>query len=98
MTEKADRVKHLMENEDLKQAFENVRNLYFDMFEKCPLENDNLRRDIHYMLTLLGQVKGDLYSAIEQGDYEDFLAVQQEQPTPLGEIKSWPRKETFKTA
>ena len=93
MTEKADRVKHLLENEDLKEAFDNVRQQYFHMFEQCPLENETLRRDIHYMLTLLGQVKGDLMNAIEQGDYEDFLAQQEEQPTPLGVIKSWPRKE-----
>ncbi len=92
MTEKADRIRHLLENQDLAEAFDNVRQQYFAMFEKCPLENENLRRDIHYMLTLLGQVKGDLYNAIEQGDYEDFLVQQQEQPTPLGEIKSWPRK------
>ena len=93
MTAKADRVRHLLENEDLAAAFDNVREQYFAMFEKCPLHNEDLRRDIHYMLTLLGQVKGDLYAAIDSGNYEDFLANQDEQPAPLGEIKQWPRKQ-----
>ena len=93
MTAKADRIRHLMENEDLAAAFDNVRKQYFDLFEKCPLGNEELRRDIHYMLTLLGQVKGDLYNAIEQGDYEDHLARQEDEPVPLGEIKQWPRRQ-----
>jgi hypothetical protein len=93
MTAKADRVRHLLENEDLAEAFDNVRIQYFELFEKCPLGNEELRRDIHYMLTLLAQVKGDLYNAIENGNYEDHLANQSEQPAPLGEIKQWPRRQ-----
>jgi hypothetical protein len=89
MTAKADRVKHLLDNEDLREAFANVREYYRDLIEETPVSDDTALLDIRKMLQLLRQVEHDLLSAVEHGTLEDFRAAEQERPTVLGDIKKW---------
>jgi len=77
MTAKADRVKKLLDDPDLKQAFKDVRTYYFDLIEDTPLTDDTALLDIRKMLHLLRDVEQALMTAIEEGHLEDFRAKEQ---------------------
>lgn len=89
MTAKADRVRHLLENEDLKEAFQNVREFYRDKIEETPVSDDTALLDIRKMLFLLRQVEQDLMDAVQNGNLEDFRMAEQERPPFLGDILKW---------
>ena len=78
MTAKSDRVKRLLEDDDLKEAFENVKRFLMEEFFRTDSEDVDRLQDISKRANLLEAVKADLYAAIEAGDYEDFLAQKEE--------------------
>jgi hypothetical protein len=95
MTTKSDRVHKLLEDPDLLEAFENVRQFYLTKIEELPLDEktgEQALYDIRKQLFLLRQVKEDLETALQDGKFEDFRAAENERPGFLGEIKKWPRK------
>ena len=79
MTAKADRIRELMDDPHIEQAFENVRRLLLELFEEAPSDDIEMLQSISMRLNLLAAVKADLESAIEHGDYEDFKAQQSEE-------------------
>lgn len=94
MTAKSDRVRNLLEDPDILEAFENVRQFYLAKIEELPLDRktgQDALYDIRKMLFLLRQVKEDLEYAVQNGVLEDFRAEEKGQPTFLGDIK-WRRK------
>lgn len=94
MTAKADRVKRLIEDPDLQEAFGEVRKYWFSRIETLPLDTEESKEamaDIRKMLFLLRQLEQTLDSAIENGNLEDFYATEQERPTFLGELR-WPKR------
>ena len=80
MSEKSDRVMRLMEDQDLKDAFEAVRQKYHDAIERAPIDQSASEAvmDIVKCLRLLGDVKQALYTAIQDGHIEDFNAQEKE--------------------
>lgn len=90
MTAKADRAKALLENPDLQEAFENVRQFYLQKIEELPLEQsrgDEALYDLRKQLFLLRQVREDLEKAVEHGNLEDYYSEQKE-TSILGDIFS----------
>ena len=96
MTAKSDRVKRLMEDQDLKQAFADVEAALFKQFKQCPPSEQETLRVIKERLHLLQSVEANLYQAIEHGEIEDFNAMQDEKPGYLGDILSWRKKQQHK--
>ncbi len=76
MTARSDRIQHLLQNEDLKEAFGTVRERYRDLIEQTPISDDTALLDIRKMLHLLREVEAHLHQAIEDGHLEDFRATQ----------------------
>jgi signal transduction protein with GAF and PtsI domain len=78
LTAKADRIKALINDPDLKEAFEAVRETYRDMIEETPVSDDTALLDIRKMLHLLREVESSLHRAIQQGHLADFRAAEQQ--------------------
>ena len=95
MTAKADRIKRLVEDPDLQEAFDNVRNALFTQFAKCKTNDTDTMADIRKRLHLLDSVEANLHQAIRDGKLEDFKAVEQERPPVLGNIVEWTRKRMY---
>ncbi len=91
MTAQSDRVKHLIENPDLKEAFDRLREFYRDKIEETPVSDSTALLDIRKMLYLLRQVEENLHSMIEHGHLEDFRVLEQE---GIGILRSklWPTR------
>ena len=83
MTAKSDRIAKLLEDQDLKDAFINVREHYRDAIERTPLD-DGTVLDIRKMLHLLREVEQDLQTALQDGQLEDFNAAEQEKQSLIG--------------
>lgn len=90
MTAKSERIKRLMEDEDLKQAFQDVRDALHQKFATCHLDDNKGMTDIRMMLHLTDCVEANLQRAVEDGMLEDFRA--NEGPAPLGDFKKWMSK------
>jgi len=84
MTAKADRIKKLIADPDLAEAFQSVRQKYLNLIEFTPLADDTALLDIRKMLQLLRDVEQDLKQSIDNGKLEDFRAT--EQPGPLKDL------------
>lgn len=93
MTEKADRIKRLLEDEDLKEAFDLVRSKLLGAFASCNADDVQFMQDIKVRLTLLSAVEQNLRDAITDGTLKDFRAQEQERPPFLGDIRKWRKKE-----
>ena len=78
MTAKSDRIRELLDDPLIEQAFENVRRYILELFEETNSDDVETLRSLSIRLNLLATVKADLMSAIEDGDYEDFKAQQSE--------------------
>lgn len=87
MTAKADRVRQLIEDPELNEAFDLVREKYRDLIEDTPVSDDNALLDIRKMLHLLRDVKAHLHQAIEDGALADFRVMEKDE-----ERNRWPRK------
>jgi hypothetical protein len=90
MTTDADRIKRLVEDEDLQAAFANVRNAIHRKIDDVPIRDTEGLVSLRLMLHLLGSVEANLLKAIEDGTLEDFNA--QEKVSFLGDLK-WQRKQ-----
>ena len=81
MSEKSDRIKELLANPYLEEAFQNVHDRYMRMLETAPVNNteDNLVLilDIKKQLQALKDVKQDLQNSVRDGDFEDLRAQEQ---------------------
>jgi hypothetical protein len=93
MTEKADRIKRLLEDEDLKEAFDLVRSKLLGAVASCNADEVQFMQDIKIRLTLLSAVEQNLRDAITDGTIKDFRASEQERPPFLGDIRKWRKKE-----
>jgi hypothetical protein len=91
MTAKADRVQKLLDDPDLKDAFNCVREKYRDMIEETPLstKDDEALHDIRKMLHLLREVEQNLHNAVQDGHLEDFRVVEDEKHSILGGLVGW---------
>ena len=93
MTAKADRIKRLVEDQDLKQAFQDVRDALHYKFATAPIDDSQGMTDIRKMLHLLDSVEANLKKAIEDGTLEDFRIQENKLPPELGDIKKWKQKQ-----
>ncbi len=80
MTERSDRIERLLNDQDLQEAFQIVREHYRDLIEQTPIALDNPEplMDIRKMLQLLGDVEQALYAAVQDGHLEDFRVQEKE--------------------
>ena len=97
VTEKADRCKRLMDDPDLKAAFETVEQSILDGFKQVSLEqatDGNILVELKFMLSLLDKVKKGLEQAIREGELEVFNLEQEQKVAPfLGDIAKWRKKQ-----
>jgi hypothetical protein len=96
MTAKSDRVQKLIDDPDLTEAFEVVRQRYRDLIEETPVSDDGALLDIRKMLYLLKEVKEALHTALQQGHLEDFRAREQEGNGFLRDLRWTNRKGLLK--
>ena len=89
MTAKADRIQRLLNDPDLIQAFEDVRDALHKGFEQTPPSDVEQLIGCRYRLQVLGSVKANLLQAIEDGKLEDFN--EQDEQSPLGDLDAWTR-------
>jgi len=78
MTGQSDRVLRLVEDPDIKQAFQTVREYWRDKIEDTPLDNPEVLFDIRKMLHLLRDVEDALQTVIDDGHLEDFRIAEKE--------------------
>ena len=67
---KGARCKRLLEDEDLKQAFQDVRNAIHDKFEEVSSEDEKALVGLKQRLHILDSVKANLVKAIQDGKLE----------------------------
>ena len=79
MTAKSDRIRELLADPNVEEAFENVRRYLLELFEEASSDDIEMLQSISMRLNLLATVKADLEAAIEEGNYEDFKAQQSEE-------------------
>ena len=78
MTAKADRIEALVNDPDLVEAFDDVRETLRDCIEDTPLNDTEMLLDFHRCLRCLTLVENSLQRAIEDGHLEDFRAQEKE--------------------
>lgn len=94
MTAKSDRLEKLLNDPDLKEGFENVREHYKNAMCMTPLDEngDKITLKLRTMLHLLDEVEQDLYTALQDGQLEDFNAAEQERQSLIGKALDGFRK------
>ena len=97
VTERADRCKRLMEDQDFKDAFQLVENSLVEGFKQVSREqvsdNGNILNEIHLTLHLLQSVKDKIAQAIRDGEVEVFNIEQDRNVAPyLGDVTAWRKK------
>lgn len=90
--EKANRCKKLLEDPDLQQAFQDVRDALFQAFAQIPPSDTDNLIDCRKRLHLLDSVEENLYQAIRDGKLEEFRLDEQKRPPFLGDINKWRNK------
>ncbi len=78
MTAKSDRVKKLLDDPDLQEAFNNVREAIFKGWSQCKPSDHELKEEWHRRLFTLDSIERNLKVAIQEGKLEDFMAAEQE--------------------
>ena len=89
MTAKSDRIKKLLDDGDLQEAFRQVEDAIHRGWAGTPPTQLEDQREWHRRLFTLKSVKENLYRAIEDGKLEDFRALEKERPGCLGDIQTW---------
>jgi len=89
VTAQADRVHRLINDPDLKQAFQDVRDALHQAFASTPTNDSEAMVDIRKRLHLLDSVEANLDRAIQDGHLEDFRANEQERAPFLGDLLQW---------
>lgn len=92
ITAKADRCQRLLNDPDLQQAFEDVRQAILQGFSETPPSKTEQLVLWRERLHLLDSVKANLERAIEDGFIERFHAKEQERPPYLGDLLKWRKK------
>jgi hypothetical protein len=69
---KAERVKRLVSDPDLADAFVQVRGAILDKIEQCPIRDTEGAEKLRLMLKLLNDVRANLTAAIEDGKMAQF--------------------------
>ena len=97
VTEKAQRCKRLMDDQDFKDAFDTVENALLDGFKQVSLDqirdDENILHELKLMLHLLQSVKDQISQAIRDGEVEVFNREQDQKVAPfLGDVLSWRKK------
>ena len=73
MTAESDRLTELINDPDIKRAFDWVRQGYKDRFDDPSLTDEQVLK-LRDLLHVVNQVESDLLSAIEAGEYADYQA------------------------
>lgn len=89
---KANRVKKLLENKDLQQAFDDVKGALHTQFDQIPPSDLEAMVKIKERLHLLASVEENLKAAIKDGALEEFRLREQETPPYLGDILEWRKR------
>lgn len=94
MTAESDRIRRLLEDPDLQQAFQDVRDKLHEAFASSRTDDVEMLVDIRKRLHLLDAVEQALYVRLETGQLEDFRAAEEERPPFLGDILKWRKKQS----
>lgn len=89
---RADRAKALLDNPDLKQAFQNTRDAILRQFQQIPPSQSEQLLKCRERLHLLESVEENLYQAIRDGALERFREQEKERLPFLGELVPWRKK------
>lgn len=87
--DKATRCERLLKDEDLQQAFQDVRDALHQRFERTSVTDGDTLLDIRKMLHLLDSVWANLSTAVENGKLEEFR-LKQSKISYLGDL--WQKK------
>ena len=79
MTAKSDRARELLEDPLLKEAFQNVKDAIHRGWANCKPTDHEAKEEWHRRLFTLDSIEQNLRQAIQDGNYEDFLANQKEE-------------------
>ncbi len=79
------RCKRLLEDEDLKQAFQDVRNAIHERFEEVPVDDGEALVKLKQRLHILDSVKANLNEALRNGKIE-AKALEEVNVSWLGDI------------
>ena len=96
MTAQSDRIKKLLDDKDLQEAFDAVTNAIHKGWSDTPPTDADMQQEWHRRLFTLSSVKENLYAAMQDGQYQDFLEAEKEKPAILGDILSWRKKQSRK--
>lgn len=78
MTAKSDRIKELLNDPILEEAFDNVKQHLIGMFLETSSEDGEAMMDIRRRINTLDAVKADLEYSYEEGRFEDLKAAEEE--------------------
>lgn len=92
MTAESDRIRRLLNDPDLQEAFERVERAIHRGWANTPPTDKEAQSEWHRRLFSLNSVRENLKASIEDGEYEDFLAAESEKPTLLGDLHAWRMK------
>ena len=93
MTAKATRIKRLLEDPDLLEAFDNVQRAILNGWMQTPPSDIDSKEEWHRRLFTLQSVEENLKQAIRDGELDDFKVAEQGKLAPLGDIVQWRMKE-----
>ena len=96
MTAQSDMLNKLLKDEDLLDAFEAVGNAIHRGWANTPPTELDQQQEWHRRLFTLNSVKENLYSALQDGEYQDFLEQESEKPAILGDLVSWRKNQSKK--
>jgi len=85
--DKATRCHRLLQDDDLTEAFQGVRDALFRKFEETSVSDGDTLLDIRKMLHLLDSVRANLEAAVEAGKIEEY-ELEQGKVSFLGD-KKW---------
>ena len=89
MTAQSDRIKKLLDDKDLNEAFDSVANAIHQGWANTPPTDMAAQTEWHRRLFTLNSVKENLYKAMQDGQYKDYIEAEKEKPAILGDILSW---------
>lgn len=89
---RAEQCQRLLDDPNLQQAFQSVRDALHQAFAKCPTNDADTMVDIRKRLHLLDSVEQNLRIAIQDGRLEQFRMDEDEKPPFLGDLTKWKRR------
>ena len=72
MRTRAAKAKALLDDPELTQAFNGVRQSLLDRFEACPIRDIEGQHEIKLMLKLLSDVRANLHSVVDTGKVIEY--------------------------